>query len=121
MKDLPQFGIKYFNGVSVIEVRGDLDLTNVGEFEATLNEAADCQGRTVVVSLRHASYFDSKGVHVLLRAAERLAANRVQLRVVAPRAGSPRRILEIAGIPLVVLTFESVEEALTHRGDDKAG
>lgn len=119
MKDLAQFVIQRVKGIPVVEVKGDLDLTNVGEFETTLEEAASPDGQTVVASLTHVSYFDSQGVRVLLRLAERLAANRQRFLLVAPRGGSPRRILEIAGVPRSIPTFESVEEALTHEGDDK--
>lgn len=106
------FTSTFVEGIPLVEVRGDLDLTNVRELERVLERAARTDRHGVIVSLAGTAYFDSKGVHALLRFAERLATTRQRLMVVAPRGESARRILEIAGVVELMPVYESVQEAL---------
>ncbi|MDQ7827381.1 MAG: STAS domain-containing protein [Armatimonadota bacterium] len=107
-----EFGVEHERGVPVVQVSGEVDLTNAHELEAALDRAARAEYGAVVVSLVQAVYFDSKGVRALLRAADRLATMRQRLLVVAPSGSVLRRILEIAGAPEALPTFDSLEEAL---------
>ena len=70
------------------EVVGDIDISNVDEFEAALEAGASRDAGVVVVSLARASYFDSRTIHVLYRFADRLETNRQKMVVVAPTDGS---------------------------------
>lgn len=107
-----QFRLQEWMGVPLVEVQGDLDVSNADQFEAILDGVVLGALRGVVVSLAHATYFDSRGIHALLRFADRLSRNDGQLLVVAPAGTSPRRILDIARVPQLVPMFDSVDEAL---------
>jgi anti-anti-sigma factor len=111
MIDEGQFRLDQRLGVPLVEVRGDLDISNADQFEAMLDRVMPGPG-SVVVSLAHATYFDSRGIHSLLRFADRLSRNDGQLLVVAPSGTSPRRILDIARVQQLIPMFESVEEAI---------
>jgi anti-anti-sigma factor len=107
-----RFEIRHSGSATIIEVTGDLDIGNAGRFEAALELALASNHQTVVVSLAQASYFDSIGLHSLLRFAERLATTRRRFLVVASRNSTPRRVLEIAGVASSYLLFDSVDDAL---------
>jgi anti-anti-sigma factor len=112
MSETGRFEILHRGSATIIEVAGDLDISNAGRFEAALEMALGSNHQTVVVSLAQASYFDSIGLHSLLRFAERLATTRRRFVVVAPRRSTPRRVLEIAGVASSYLLFDSVDDAL---------
>ncbi len=112
MSETGRFDIVHRGSATIIEVAGDLDISNAGRFEAALELALGSNHQTVVVSLAQASYFDSIGLHSLLRFAERLATTRRRFVVVAPPRSTPRRVLEIAGVASSYLLFDSVDDAL---------
>ncbi len=106
------FELKFVEAFPVVDVIGEVDLTNAPAFDAVLGRAASANRGTVIVSLTQATYFDSKGIHVLLRFAERLSTNRQRLLVVAPQGQSPQHILKIAGVDKTVRIFDSLDEAV---------
>lgn len=112
MSEPGRFEISRHGGATVIEVTGDLCISNVGQFEAALELALTSEQHTVVVSLASTAYFDSIGIHALLRFAERLATTRRRFSVVAPRHSTPRRVLEIAGVAANYAIFDSIDAAL---------
>jgi anti-anti-sigma factor len=112
MNETGRFEISHRGTATVIDVAGDLDISNVGQFEAALEHAVESNHQTIVVSLARAAYFDSIGIHSLLRFAERLGTTRRRFLVVAPRHTAPRRVLEIAGVASSYAVFDSVDDAL---------
>lgn len=112
MIDEGQFRLQQQMGVPLVEVRGDLDISNADKFEAILNRVMSSVPRGVIVSLVHATYLDSRGIHTLLRFADRLSHNEGQLFVVAPAGTSPRWILHIARVQQLIPMFDSAEDAI---------
>ena len=112
MVDERQFRLQQRMGVPLVEVNGDLDISNADRFEAVLERVVPGAPGGVVVSLTQATYFDSRGIHALLRFADRLSRNDAQLLVVAPAGTSPRRILDIAKVQQLIPMFDSVEAAI---------
>jgi len=106
------FPIAQRKNAAVIEVAGDLDISNAGQFEAAFEHALVADPQHVVISLVRATYFDSIGVHSLLRFAERLKTTRRRLVIVAPAGTTSRRVLEIAGVAATYPLFDSVERAI---------
>jgi anti-anti-sigma factor len=98
--------------VPVVEVVGDLDLGDLHAFEEILQRAFGEPSQDVIVSLAEASYFNSGGVRLVMRLADRLAQDNRRLLLVAPRDRTPRRVLDIIYMTSDLLPFESVEEAL---------
>jgi len=118
MSDQGRFDVLYTYGCPVVQVTGDLDLTNVGEFEVTLELAARADRGSVIVCLSRTTYFDSQAIHVLLRFAEHLTITRQRLMIVTPRGTLPRRILEIAGLVQAFPMFDDLHQAVAaaHEG-----
>jgi anti-sigma B factor antagonist len=112
MSETGRFEIRHCGNATIIEVTGDLDIGSAGRFEAALELALASNHQTVVVSLLQASYFDSIGLHSLLRFAERLTTTRRRFLVVASRNSTPRRVLEIVGVASSYVLFDSIDDAL---------
>jgi anti-anti-sigma factor len=105
--------VRTHDAVPVVEVMGDLDLDDLGAFEAALEQAARADSQDIVVSLAQAVYLNSRGIRILLRLAERLKQENRHLLLVAPRGSTPGRLLDIVYLTSDLLPFESVEDALT--------
>ncbi|MDQ6779532.1 MAG: STAS domain-containing protein [Candidatus Eremiobacteraeota bacterium] len=112
MKEEQRFRVEQIHGLPLVDVSGEVDLTNVEQLEATLESAAQADRGAVIVSLLNAAYFDSRTIHALLRFADRLSTNRQQLLLVAPHGGSPGKILKIAGLTETLSMYESIDEAV---------
>ena len=112
MTEATRFESREDGGIPIVEVVGDIDISNVDEFETALEGGAARDAGVVVVSLARASYFDSRTIHVLYRFADRLETNRQKMVVVAPIDGSAQRILKITGLVNVVAYLPTLEEAL---------
>ena len=112
MTEATRFESQDHGGIPTVEVVGDVDISNVDEFEIVLEAAAARDTGVVVVSLARASYFDSRTIHVLYRFADRLETNRQKMVIVAPSDGSAQRILKITGLANVVAHFSTLDEAL---------
>jgi anti-anti-sigma factor len=82
--------------VSVLEVRGDVDL-GAGRELAQRLEGALGDGRGVVVDLVGCTFIDSSGLNALLRAARGSAGpdGRRRLAVHAPQSGIVRRLFSL--------------------------
>lgn len=107
------FSLGFVDGIPVVEIVGEVDMTNSHDLERLLDQASRSGAAAVVVSLVRVTYLDSKGVRILLRSAERLGLIRQRLLVVAPDGSIPRRILEIAGGDLPI--FATVDDAVAER------
>ncbi len=118
MKEQGRFQVRQADGFPVVEVSGEIDLTNVDQLELCLESAAQADRGAVIVSLHNASYFDSRTIHALLRFADRLSTNRQQLLLVAPRGGSPGKILKIAGLTDAIPMYETVDQAVSAAGSE---
>jgi anti-anti-sigma factor len=94
----------------VIDVHGEFGLTDVDELQALLDDAA-AEGAGVVVGLGHCEFIDSLALAALIRAHNQFAADGRRL-VVGGSTTQVRRVLEISGLDIPGLVFDSVEEAL---------
>ena len=97
-------------GVAVIRVGGDFDLSTVPVFEAELDPSV-CAG-LVVVELANCTFIDSSALRTLVRAQRRLAAAGGRLVLVAPSQPA-RRVLEVATLDRFIPVSATLAEALT--------
>ena len=82
-----------------LELHGELDLTTIVALRSCL-DVLDPRGRVVVFDLAGISFLDSTGIHELLRARQRCAAEGRRMEVVGAQP-TVRRVLDIAGVELV--------------------
>jgi anti-anti-sigma factor len=104
----------------LVEVMGELDLTNAHEIEERLEDLSAANGATLVLDLNRVVFIDSAALHVLFRTARRLGRERFGL-VLEPTA-AVARTLAIVGISEGATVAESLSEldasASPERGDD---
>jgi anti-anti-sigma factor len=85
------------DGVSMLAVDGEIDMSVKAEFASALDRAVEAADREVLVDLRAVAYLDSTGCHCLVVAAEHARDRHVHLRVcqASPRA---QRVLTLTGL-----------------------
>lgn len=96
------------HGVAVVELAGELDLTNAGELEDHLVEIGSAAPAALVLDLNRVVFIDSAALNVLFRAARSGA----RLGLVVGSASPIARTLEIVGLPGVAPTGDSADEVL---------
>jgi anti-anti-sigma factor len=99
----------------VVEVVGELDLSTVAHWEATVGRAAR-NAELVVLDVSRVEFLDSAGVHALFRMLTTLQNQQKRLVIVAPEEGRVRRLIEILDLPSLAWVCNSLEEALREPG-----
>ena len=94
-----------------VSTYGDIDLVTAPELETELLDAAHSGARQVVVDLTEATFFDSSGVHALMRAGERLHSTGLQFAIVCGNHVI-KRILEITGVDQIFPVHATIENAI---------
>ena len=107
------FQIGHVNGIGVVEVAGDVDLSNAHMLQAALGRAAEADHCAVVVSLGGSQYFDSRGMHMLLRFNRQLEIGGRRLVMVAPWHHPLKAVLDSLGAAINVTVVQTLAEALT--------
>ena len=104
------------DGVRVIAVRGELDLSTASELQRPLDEAISSGDASVLVDLSECEFIDSTGIALIVRAWQRLDRNadgegdgRV---VICSYNDQVRRVLEITGLELSIPIHSTRDEAL---------
>ena len=104
------------DGVRVIAVRGELDLSTASDLEAPLEEAISSGDASVLIDLSECEFIDSTGIALIVRAWQRLdrsADGEGDGRVVICSDNDQvRRVLEITGLELSIPIHGTRDEAL---------
>ena len=103
------------DGIVVIQVSGEIDITNGLAFKERLFAALDDAAARVVVDLDAAGYVDTTGLSVLLELAKRCRREGRELALVCCE-GVMRRALANTGLDQFVTTYATLDEALGHGG-----
>lgn len=119
MTDQARFEIRLVDDIPVIEASGELDMTNVHNFEALFTEAAEENRGVVVVSLIAVKYFDSRTIHALGTLAAQLSKNRQRLAVVLPMLPSARVIFQMSGLRAKLDVFDDFDAAMQFAREHK--
>jgi anti-anti-sigma factor len=107
---------KLEDGLHVIAVRGELDLSTAADLEAPLDDAIATGDASVLIDLTECEFIDSTGIALIVRAWQRLDRNaegdgegRV---VIASQNDQVRRVLEITGLELSIPIHGTRDEGL---------
>ena len=104
------------DGIRVIAVRGELDLSTAPELEGPLDDAVAAGDVSVLVDLSDCEFIDSTGIALIVKAwqeLDRSAEGNGEGRVVlCSRNDQVRRVLEITGLELSIPIHSSRDEAL---------
>jgi anti-sigma B factor antagonist len=104
------------DGVRVIAIRGELDLSTASDLEGPLEEVIASGDAAVLVDLSGCEFIDSTGIALIVRAWQRLdqaadGAGSGRL-VICSDNDQVRRVLEITGIELSIPIHRTRDEAL---------
>jgi anti-anti-sigma factor len=109
----PRFPVEMVDGVPIVAVPEEIDITNADELRAAVLQAASSGDGTFVVDMSCTRFCDSAGLHALVDAHKRAQGDggRVLLAVSGPAV---LRIFQITGVDTVLPLFPGVTEALAH-------
>ncbi|MBA3865432.1 MAG: STAS domain-containing protein [Solirubrobacterales bacterium] len=104
---------KLDDGVRVIAIRGELDLSTAADLEAPLEDAVAAGDSSVLIDLTGCEFIDSTGIALIVRAWQRLdgADGNGRLVICCPNE-QVRRVLEITGLNLSIPIHDSRDESL---------
>jgi len=107
---------KLDDGVCVIAVRGELDLSTASDLERPLEDAVSSGDASVLIDLTECEFIDSTGIALIVRAWQRLdrtadgeGSGQV---VISSDNDQVRRVLEITGLELSIPIHSTRDQAL---------
>jgi anti-sigma B factor antagonist len=101
------------DGIRVIAVSGELDLSTAPELEEPLQQAVSPGDASVLIDLMRCEFIDSTGIAMIVGAWRQLEGNGSGSRVaICSDNEQVRRVLEVTGLELSIPIHGSREEAL---------
>jgi anti-anti-sigma factor len=100
-------------GVRIISVRGELDLSTAPDLEGPLDQALESGEGSVLIDLSQCEFIDSTGIALIVRAWQRLdSGENGRALVICSQNDQVRRVLEITGLELSIPVRTTRDEAL---------
>jgi anti-anti-sigma factor len=109
-RELARVEITGDENVQVASLSGEIDISNAEEVTRTLTQMPNTL-YGLIVDLSKLTYLDSAGVRMLYDLGNRLSVRSQSLVVVSPSGRSPRRVLELTGVPQRIRVVETLAEA----------
>jgi stage II sporulation protein AA (anti-sigma F factor antagonist) len=103
---------EHVRGVTIIGVRGEIDVSNGDEVQAAILDTVTLDTRRVVLDLSGIKYFDSVGVRLSFDIEQRFARQGIAFGIVRPPASYVRKVLEMCGAEQILDTFDDRTAAL---------
>lgn len=104
------------DGIRVIEVRGELDLSTAADLEGPLDEAVAAADSSVLLDLESCEFIDSTGIALIVRAWQQLDGRSGNgdggAVVICCGNEQVRRVLDVTGLGRTISIFETRDEAL---------
>ncbi len=98
--------------VSVCEISGELDASNVDGVLAHVVDAVGFDASGLALDLTQTSYLDSAGVRILFELARRLRDRQQELRIAVPSAGIVHRVLVLTALADVVPVDDDIDRSV---------
>ena len=112
MNTLATVEIRRHGDISLAQVRGEIDTSNVREIADVLEAEGPRAGAGLVVDLSSVTYLNSATVKLLFELAEALRERQQQLRLVMNETAPMRGLLLMLGFDHVVPVHARLEDAL---------
>ncbi|WP_328999494.1 STAS domain-containing protein [Kribbella sp. NBC_00709] len=97
------------NGIQVVRICGEVDLTNAIEVREAISRIASHDVPAILVDLTETTYLDSSGIAMLFKLAERLNERRQQLRLVVPPTSPLQAALNLTNLPQTIRVQPTVD------------
>jgi len=112
MPGLTDFRFERQGDVVVVELRGEIDLSNVRDMEANLRGSVPNTALGIVIDLSRVEYFDSSALQMLFELARWLGRREQRLHLVVPESAIVARELELAEIETAAHVFATMSAAV---------
>ena len=89
-------------GVRVVRVSGEIDLSNAREVFDTIGANLPADTACLVIDLSETTYLDSSGIAMVFRLVDKLKCSRQQLRLVVPPDAPIRAVVDLTKLSAVV-------------------
>jgi anti-sigma B factor antagonist len=105
----PSFETRKRGTWTVVEVRGELDLSTSDELRSALDGAFDTEPPRVAVDLTGVTFMDSSSLGVLVATLERARERDGELRLVGVQ-GSPAKVIALTGLDSAFTIEDSIDD-----------
>ena len=103
--------VEHREGVAVVSVGGEIDLSTAPAFEAVIAEALEEDPPALVIELSEVIFMASVGLRVLAATQENVGKS-IQIAVVADGMATSRPI-QLTGLDKLISLYPTLDEALT--------
>ena len=100
------------DGVCVIAVRGELDLSTAPDLEGPLDAAVDGDGSSVLIDLAECEFIDSTGIALIVRGWQKLEGNGGGRLAICSPNDQVRRVLDVSGLDQSIPVHGSRDEGV---------
>lgn len=97
--------------VTVVHVRGEIDVSNGEEIQSAVLDRVMFDTQRVVLDLTSVEYFDSVGVRLAFELQQRLDGQRIGFAIVRDQGSYVRKVLELCGAEQVLDVFDDLGAA----------
>jgi anti-anti-sigma factor len=103
-------------GVAVVSIGGEIDLSTAAAFEAAIAGALDDDPPVLVIELSEVSFMASVGLRILAATQEKVSES-VQVAIVANNPATSRP-MQLTGLDKVLSLYPTLDDALTAMGTE---
>ncbi len=114
MNDLARVEARDVVGARLVQIIGEIDLSNATDVMDAITRAIPDDTPLVVLDLSATTYLDSTGIEMIFRLADRLRLRRQDLRLVVPPRAPIRAVLELTKVDHAIPIQDSI---ITSTGD----
>jgi anti-anti-sigma factor len=107
MTDLARVEVVTVEGVEIVRVAGEIDISNAALVRDAVGAAIPDLAE-VIVDLSDTEYLDSAGIGMLFRLAQRLGYNRQELQLVIPSTAPIAAVIRLSGLDQVASVRDGV-------------
>ena len=100
------------DGIPVASIRGEIDMSNVGEVSVTMQNAVVQEAPGLVIDFSETSYLDSAGLHFIFDLAKRLRDRGQRLYLVVLPASPVAAVLDIVSIDSLARRCGTLDDAV---------
>jgi anti-sigma B factor antagonist len=100
------------DGVRVIAVRGELDLSTAPDLEGPLDEAVNGGGGSVLIDLAECEFIDSTGIALIVRGWQKLEGNGSGHLAICSPNDQVKRVLDVSGLDQSIPVHASRDEGV---------
>ena len=99
-------------GNPVARIRGEVDMSNVGELSLALRNAVAQSSAGLVIDFSATEYLDSAGLHFIFDLGKRLRDRGQRLYLVVPPGSPVAAVLDIINVESLAPRHQTLDEAL---------